>query len=176
MDLELRGKPIHSRNLDIEATFSGDGLWEVRGELVDLRKASFVPIAGDLQLAGLLHHKQIRALVDPATGSLAAISAAQPRVAFEASVISRGESCRDPVSRIESLAGTPLDSGYARRLNEAIGGPRGCSHVLALARLFGTTLVHALERGLASCRWTPGERLFRRTLAIDGTLPEPGSI
>jgi hypothetical protein len=176
MDLDLHGKPIHSRTVDVEATFSPDRRWDVRGELVDLRKAGFVPIAGDLQLAGLLHHKQIRALVDPATGSLAAISAAQPRVAFEASALSRGESCRDPVRRIEALAGTPLDSGYARRLNEAIGGPRGCSHVLALARLLGSTLVRALERGLAQRRWTPGERLFRRTLAIDGAQPARGSI
>ena len=176
MELDLRGKPIHSRSLDVEVTFAADGFWDVRGELVDLRKAGFVPIAGDLQLAGLLHHKLIRAIVDPRTSMLVEIAAAQPRVAFEASALSRGESCRDPVRRIEVLAGTPLDSGYARRLGDAIGGPRGCSHVLALARLLGSTLIGALARDQARLAWSPGERLFRRTLAIDGTQPESGAI
>jgi hypothetical protein len=148
----------------------------VRGELVDQRKAGFVPIAGDLQLAGLLHHKLIRALVDPAARAFVSISATQPRVAFEASALSRGESCRDPVRNLEALAGTALDSGYARRLNEAIGGPRGCSHVLALARLLGSTLIFALERGQAQRRWSAGERLLRRTLAIDGAQPAPGAF
>jgi len=176
MDVSLHGRLLHSRGLDVEALLASDGCWDVRAELVDLRKAGFVPIAGDLQLAGLLHHKQIRARVDPRSGRIEAISAAQPRVAFEASALSRGESCRDPVRNLEVLAGTPLDSRFASRLNAAIGGPRGCSHVLALARLLGSTLTRALARELGARAWTPGERLFRRTLAIDGSEPEPGSL
>jgi hypothetical protein len=176
MELAFQGRPIHSRSLDVEATARADGRWQVRGELVDLRKASFVPIAGDLQLAGLLHHMQIEALVDPAASRLVEIRAAQPRVAFEASALSRGESCRDPVRRIESLAGSPLDAGYARRLGDAIGGPRGCSHVLALARLLGSTLARALAREPARRGWAAGERVLRRSLAIDGAQPAPGAI
>jgi hypothetical protein len=80
------------------------------------------------------------------------------------------------VRTLEALSGTALDSGFASRLNAAIGGPRGCSHVLALARLFGSTLTRALGRGIAARDWTPGERLFRRTLAIDGSEPEPGAL
>jgi len=174
--LELAGRPIHSRNLDVEVVLAPDGCWEVRAELVDLRKSGFVPIAGDLQFAGLLHHKQIRARVDPRAARIESISAEQPRVAFEASALSRGESCRDPVRRIEALAGSALDAGFSRRLNDAIGGPRGCSHVLALARMLGSSLSHALRARDASDPFRPGERVFRRSLAIDGTQAARDSI
>jgi hypothetical protein len=174
--LELGGRPVHSRNLDVEAVFAVDGRWDVRAELVDLRKAGFVPIAGDLQFAGLLHHKQIRARIAPASAQIESIEAAQPRVAFEASALSGGESCRDPVRRIEALAGSELDAGFARRLGDAIGGPRGCSHVLALARLTGSSLARALAQRSGAEAWRPGERVFRRTLAIDGTQTASGAI
>lgn len=187
MKLDLRGRPIHSRNLDVEVLLDSGGRWQVRGELVDVRKSGFVPIAGDLQLAGLLHHMLIHARVDPETRRIEAIAASQPRVAFEPSTLSRGECCRDPVRRIEVLAGTPLDTGFARRLGEAIGGARGCSHVLALARLLGSTLIRALarergaepflgERGPGPRAWRAGERVLRRTLSIDASEPEASSL
>ena len=47
--------------------------------------------------------------------------------------------------RVDGLAGTALDDGYARRLGVEIGGPRGCSHVLTLAQLLGPTSAWALD-------------------------------
>jgi hypothetical protein len=126
-------RPIHSRTLDVEVCDTGDGAWVARGELVDLRKSGFAPVAGDLQMSGLLHHMRVHARIDPHTGILEEIDAEQPVVAFESSSLSCGESCRDPVDRIRALAGSTVASGFARHLNETIGGPRGCTHVLTLA-------------------------------------------
>jgi len=181
MELELRGRPLHSRTLDVEATQRAEGAWELRAEIVDLRKAGFVAIAGDLQPAGLLHHMQITARVDPASARIEAIRAAQPRVAFEASALSRGESCRDPVGAIGALAGTALDADFGRRLQAAIGGPRGCSHLLALARFLGASLGASLrfQRERAGGALPPrrqGERIFFRTLALDGSELDAGQL
>src|SRR2546428_11557847 len=52
------------------------------------------------------------------------LAAGQRSVAFEPSGVTAGESCRDPIDRIAALAGTRLDDGWARRLADAIGGPR----------------------------------------------------
>ena len=65
MDPLVAVRPIHTRTLDVEVCDSGDGAWAARGELVDLRKSGFVPVAGDLQMSGLLHHMRVRARLVP---------------------------------------------------------------------------------------------------------------
>lgn len=179
METIVRGRPIHSRTLDVAATWREDGSWDARGEIVDLRKTGFVPIAGDLQMAGLLHHMQLRGVCDPASGALRELEVRQPAVAFEPSALTEGESCRDPGDRVAELVGEPLADSFPSRINAAIGGPRGCSHVLALARLLGSTLASALareaERGGAP-PWRPGERIVHRSLGLDGLEPREGRL
>ena len=167
-------RPIHTRSLDVEvrAGDRGSSIWEARGELVDLRKGGFVPVAADLQTAGLLHHMRVAAQFDADRRTLVDVSAEQPAVAFEASRLSEGESCRDPVARLGALAGVELATGWDHSLLDAIGGPRGCSHVLALARLVGATLAWLTsEAGVqnTAADWRPGERIFHRSLCFDCT-------
>src|SRR6516165_8511129 len=146
MHLDLRGHPLHTRSLSITLTQRADGRLDAHAELVDLRKRGFVPVAGDLQPSGVVHHMLLDGVVDPRTRILDDIVARQPTVAFEPSAVTRGESCRDPVDRIRALAGTRLDDAFARRLGDEIGGPRGCSHVLTLAHLLASTITGVLER------------------------------
>jgi len=172
MQLEARGLPIHTRTLSL-TLLAGDGPeLELAAYVLDLRKRGFVPVAGDLQGTGIIHHMELAGAVDPRTRTLARITARMPTVAFEASAASAGESCRDLVGRVDILAGTPLDGGYARRLGVEIGGPRGCSHVLTLAQLVGPSSAWALEEDLRlqgpDPRRRAGERLFRRDVTIDG--------
>jgi Protein of unknown function (DUF2889) len=179
MLLDLRGHPLHTRSLSITLTRRGDGRLDVSGELVDLRKRGFVPVAGELQPSGIVHHMLLDAVVDPATRVLDDIAARQPAVAFEATAMTRGESCRDPVDRIRALAGTPLDDAFARRLGDEIGGPRGCSHILTLAHLLASTVTWLLERGGETAdgsRHRPGERTFRRDVIVDGVEPPGGGV
>jgi hypothetical protein len=100
-------------------------------------------------------------------------------VAFEPSAVSRGESCRDPVDRIRALAGARLDNTFARRLGDEIGGPRGCSHILTLGHLLGSTVAWVVGRGDEAGRGTrhaPGERVFRRDVIVDGAEPPEGGV
>jgi hypothetical protein len=180
MHLKVEGHPLHSRALAVTLLQRADGKLDVQAYLLDLRKRGFVPVAGDLQASGIIHHMKLNGVIDPARAVLERISAEQPAVAFEASALSGGESCRDPIDRIAALAGTPLDSGYARRLVAEIGGPRGCSHILTLAQLLGSTASWVLEGQAAfesgAGRFRPGERVFRRDVIIDGHEPEPGRV
>jgi hypothetical protein len=163
----IAGRPLHARTLQVTLALAGDARWEARGVLLDVRKSGVVPVAGDLQTAGLLHHMEVRARIDPGARRIECMQAEQPAVAFEPSPLSQGDSCRGAVRHIEALAGASLDADYNRRLGEAIGGPRGCSHVLALARLVGATAAQLL----ASARpegFAPGDRLLHRSLCLDG--------
>jgi Protein of unknown function (DUF2889) len=180
MRLDAAGHPLHTRLLSVTLTARADGKLDVDGAVVDLRKRGFVPVAGDLQGSGIIHDMRLAGLVDPVTRVLAHVSADQRSVAFEPSATTGGESCRDPIRRIEALAGTPLDAGWARRLAGEIGGPRGCSHLLTLGHLLGSTAGWMLDReqalhGTLAAR-RPGERAFRRDLAIDGHEPSPGRL
>ncbi len=168
MQLDLGGHPLHTRTLTVRVDRVEPGSLRARGELVDLRKRGFVPVAGDLQPSGPVHHMRVEARVDTASGHIERIGSEQPRVAFEPSPMTRGESCRDPAGALASLAGTPLDDGWLTRLGEAIGGPRGCSHVLVLARLVGSTLRLARAR-------LDGTQELHRALCLDGHDAEDGT-
>ncbi len=178
MDPLAGERPIHTRTLDVEVCEAGDGDWDARGELVDLRKSGFVPVAGDLQMSGLLHHMRLRARLDSGTGTLKEIAAEQPAVAFEPSGLSRGESCRDPIGSIEALAGASVASAWSDRLNDAIGGPRGCTHILTLARLLIATLASVVtrEQTLGAAPRRAGERIFHRSVSFDGRQRSDGLL
>jgi hypothetical protein len=174
MRLDLSGHPLHTRALSITLTQRPDARLDVHGSLLDLRKRGFVPVAADLQPSGIVHHMTLHGVVDPATLVLEALVAEQPAVAFEPSPVTRGESCRDPIDRVRALAGTRVDAGFARRLGNEIGGPRGCSHVLTLAHLLGGTVGWAVPR--AGDGHAAGERVFRRDVVIDGVETPGGGL
>ncbi len=178
MEIIARGRPLHARSLEVGVAEGEGGRWQAWAALLDLRKSGFVPVGGDLQSSGVIHHMRLAARLDPRSRVLEEIRASQPTVAFEPSQLSRGESCRDPAGNLEALRGTRLDAEHARRLNQAIGGPRGCSHVLTLARLLASTLARALAveaaaGGPGGRGRRPGERILHRSLALDGLQPSP---
>lgn len=150
MQLDVRGHPLHSRGQSITLVKRGDGKLDVFGELVDLRKRGFVPVCGHLQPAGIVHHMQLRGVVDPETLTLESLEAVMPTVAFEPSDTDNGESCRDPAPRLGALAGKKLDADFSRKLVSVFGGPNGCFHVLVLAsvdlRTVKLSAVAAAER------------------------------
>lgn len=172
MQLEARGLPIHTRTLSVTLIATATEAIELSAYVLDLRKRGCVPVAGDLQGTGIIHHMQLAGTVDPRTRTLSSVGVRMPTVAFEASSASGGESCRDLVGRVDALAGASLDDGWIRRLGGEIGGPRGCSHVLTLAQLAGPTTVWALDQDRRlngdAPRWRAGERLFRRDVVVDG--------
>lgn len=178
MRLELQGDPLHTRSLSVTLLEGEPDRVVARASLLDLRKRGFVPVGGDLQPAGIVHDMRLEAEVARSTERVLRLEAAQPVVAFEPSALTRGESCRDIAGGMTALAGACLDTSWSRRVSEASGGPRGCSHLVTLAQLLGPTIHWALgrERDLVD---TPaqrrrGEWLFRRAIVVDGALGARG--
>jgi hypothetical protein len=177
--LPVEGLPLHTRSLTVTVSQREDARWRVLGQVIDLRKSSFVPMVDDIQTAGLIHHMTLDAVVDPATRVLAALDTEQRAVAVEVSPRTRGESCRDPAPRLQALVGLPIDEGFDAELSRVFGGPRGCSHLLTLFHLLVSALPRALalesEAGWGAAR-RPGEKLFRRSVFLDGTEPGEGRL
>jgi hypothetical protein len=172
VELDLRGHPLHTRAITVTLCQHDGGRLRAAGELVDVRKHGFVPVGGDLQASGVIHHMRVDAVVERQTLELREVGVEQPTVPFSPSTVTGGESCRDPAGRLRALVGRRLDASFASRLNAEIGGPRGCTHVLTLAQLLASTLPWACDRERELCAGSPapGERIFRRDLVFDGAL------
>lgn len=112
MRLELGGHPLHTRALAVVVTDAGDQL-AVSADLVDLRKRGFTPVGSEVQGAGIIHQMGLEARVERPGGTIVAIAARQPAVAFEASDGTLGESCRDVVGRLDALRGAAAEAQAA---------------------------------------------------------------
>ena len=71
MEIDLRGAPAHTRTLSVELRDDGAERLDVRGTILDVRKRGLVPMAGDLQTAGVIHLMRVDASVDRAERRLA---------------------------------------------------------------------------------------------------------
>jgi hypothetical protein len=179
--LSITGVPLHTRSLTIVAALRDDRRWDVRGDVIDLRKCGFVPMTQDIQPPGIIHHMTIKQIVDPESLRIDALETEQPHVAIEASEQTGGECCRDPAPRLQALRGEVMDEAFGRKLSERFGGALGCSHLLTL--FFG--MAAALPRAIAREREVTsrhrekrrvGERLFWRSIFIDGYEIDRGAI
>lgn len=167
------GHPVHTRSLEVEVFLDAPGKVRVHAVILDLRKTGFVPTGGELQSSGIIHNMSLSGRVDVATQVLERLEPAQAVVAFEASPRTGGESCRDTIDRLTPLVGARLDAAFSKKLASVYGGALGCSHLLTLAHLTAATVPQALthEReaeGDPFAAREPGERLFKRTLILDG--------
>jgi hypothetical protein len=169
------GLPVHTRTLVVEVLRSALGGVRLEGVILDLRKLGFVPTGGELQAAGFIHHMQLALELDPASLRVERVETAQPTVAFEPSPTSGGDCCRDPAPRLQALVGEPLDAAFPQRLAGVFGGPLGCSHLLTLAQLMGSSAPHVLPDAQLDAR-APGERIARRSLFLDGFEQPDGAL
>lgn len=181
MPHSITGVPLHTRSLTIVAALREDQRWDVRGDVIDLRKCGFVPMTQDIQPSGIIHHMTIKQVVDPESLRIDSLETEQPHVAIEASERTGGECCRDPAPRLLALQGEVMDETFARKLSREFGGALGCSHLLTL--FFG--MAAALPRAIAHEQEVTrrhreerraGERLFWRSVFLDGYEVESGAI
>src|SRR6185436_15595677 len=119
MELSLAGHPIHTRALSVTVTQSTSGRATVDASILDLRKRGFCPVGSELQGMGIIHHMELRGVLDMHSGTMERIDAAQPTIAFEASPATQGESCRDPVGRLATVRDVPLGEPFANALRSA---------------------------------------------------------
>ncbi len=181
LSLSITGVPLHTRSVTTVVCLRSDGRWDVRGDLIDLRKCGFVPMTQDIQPSGIIHHMTIEMVFDPATLRIDELVGTQPHVAVEASERTQGECCRDPVGRLQSLAGEVIDSDFTKKLSNNLGGVLGCSHLLTLFFAMAAALPRAAagETEILAEHTTPRdaqEKLFWRSIFIDGYEADDGSI
>ena len=172
----VAGIPLHTRSLQIDVARDGEAL-RARGEILDLRKQGFVPTGGDLQTAGFIHHMTLTLQVAAETGEIRSIEATQPHLAFRPCAATNGETCSDPLPRLQALRGARVNAGFAKRLAQVFGGALGCSHLLTLGQLLGSALLPVRTDEWA--HWgqrEDGEPCWKSTLVLDGAARPDGEM
>lgn len=176
MPLEIVGEPVHTRCLSVLLRQGEGESIEFQADILDLRKAGLMALAGRIATAGIIHKMELRGSFEASTGSIEKIDWTQSHVMHEANRATRGECCRDPMDRLKGLIGTRLGAGFAADLKSCFGGPLGCTHVNTLFQeisAFVARLADLRRREPDMARHDPGERIASRSVFFDAFLPDP---
>jgi hypothetical protein len=184
MFLPVTGQPLHTRSMTMLVYQHDSGRWLAKGDIIDLRKTGFAPMKTSLQPAGIIHHMKIEMVVNTENLELESLVVEQPVVAIERSERSCGESCRDPAEKLQVLVGETLDDSFAKKLSETFGGPKGCSHVLALFFMMAAAVPRAKamdDQQKNQVSGKPylrdvGDVIFQRSLFVDGQRGEKNEL
>ncbi len=121
---------IHKRQISL-ATYPADNhCIIVEGVLMDDRTVDVYTATGEKKPPGTIHHMVIRMLVGPPGLTIQAVEVEMlqhPRV-----------ECTDTMQSLELLKGLQIKSGYSAKVNNLIGGNKGCAHL--------TTLVNSMAQ------------------------------
>ena len=116
--------PVHTRAVTYRGFARGDGLWDIEGRMVDTKDYDMVQHEGDtLQAGSPAHDMFIRVTLDDAF-KLVDIQTGMAATPF-------GE-CLDAAQPMRCLIGATLGQGWRKKIDAALGGERGCTHLREL--------------------------------------------
>ncbi len=145
---------LHERTVVIDARpILGERL-EIRAELRDVRKVAMPEVLGRQRPPGVVHHMVLEAVLDRDL-VVQAVDARMETIPFEPSEKTWGEGCRHILPNYQHLLGTKIDAGYAAHVNETVGGPLGCFHILSMAQCLPLAVRAASRRLCGAARLAP---------------------
>lgn len=163
---------IHERTITCRGYARDDGLWEIEGEFLDVKHERYTANDGAALPPGApLHAMTLRLVIDD-----------DAKIHAAASTIDHApfENCPVAAPLAERLVGMTIGKGFMAEARRAIGGTKGCLHVIELlGEVAGTAFqtLHAVrwrrttvarERGEAPVR--PGIIDTCHALRADGPV------
>ena len=142
----LKGKKIHTRDIDIATYECGDEKIIVEGKLKDDRLITSYPISGQTRHPGAVHNMTIQMLIECSTITIQEMHVEMPCVPHE--------ECVETSEGLSKIKGLKISPGFTSNVKRALGGKRGCLHL--------TTLVLAMAPAIIQGIWVhrnrkPGE-------------------
>jgi hypothetical protein len=121
---QSKGKKIHSRNIDV-STYEYDGQrLVVEGVLRDDRYQDAYAMTGEKYPPGAIHHMAIRLLINCSNLLIEDID-------VELISVPR-EICRETLNCLAGIKGMTVARGFTVEVKKLAGGPKGCTHLVAL--------------------------------------------
>ena len=152
---KTKGRPVHTRKVEINAFDLGDHRVLVEGELLDTR-----PAGSEEKEEGLrtIHHLFARIRVQGPDLTITHVDAEMRRIPREG--------CPEALPAVQNLTGLRIISGYTQKVKELIGDVKGCSHLTSLFLTLGPVAVQGYfaAYGRKGAARTPANPAFARVL------------
>jgi Protein of unknown function (DUF2889) len=117
--------PIHTRTIECRGFKRDDGLWDIEGELVDVKSYGFDnAFRGRIEAGVPLHGMRLRLTLDDDL---------TVREAHAASYATPYRLCPDIAPDFSVLAGLKIGPGWRKDVLARLGGVKGCTHLVELA-------------------------------------------
>lgn len=157
-------EPIHTRTIACHGYKRADGLWDIEGELVDVKSYGFDnAFRGRIEPGVPLHGMRLRLTLDDDL---------VVREAHAASYATPYRPCPDIAPDFSALAGLRIGPGWRKDVLARLGGVKGCTHLVELAiGALATTAIQTIGplRARAPGR-RPGHLDTCHALASDGAV------
>ena len=122
---------VHNRQINCIGYVRADGNFDIEAELMDSKTYDFPSdIHGTVHKDSPYHHMRVRITVDLElkVTDASAVTIAGPYLI-----------CPLGAQNIKNLIGLKIGAGWKRRVQTAIGGPSGCTHITELTGPMATT-------------------------------------
>ncbi len=126
----------HNRQVTCRGFARKDGLLDIEGELIDTKAYDFPSSTHGVIASGTpVHHMQVRITIDfdMVIQHAEAVTVHGPYAI-----------CPKGANNITGLIGLQIGPGWKRKVQTAIGGPKGCTHITELMGPMATTAFQTL--------------------------------
>ncbi|WP_306545796.1 DUF2889 domain-containing protein [Malikia spinosa] len=144
--------PLHHRRIELQGYRRPDGLWDIEGELLDVKQYDYTSADGAARRAGEpLHLMKVRLTVN-ASMTLTDIEASMVATPFP--------ECQGGGATLGDLIGTSLASGWRQTIDRVAGRTAGCTHIRELLAAMATAAFQTVAHDLTVQRQERGEPLY----------------
>lgn len=144
--------PLHHRRIELEGFRRLDGLWDIEGELLDVKHYDYTSADGTARRAGEpIHLMKVRLTVDGSM-TLRAIKTLMAAAPFA--------ECRGADSSLVDLVDSSLASGWRHSIDRVAGRTAGCTHLRELLATMATAAFQTVAHDLTVQRQARGEPLY----------------
>jgi hypothetical protein len=140
---------IHARTLDIATYPHENGKLIVEGILKDERFCRSHQMTGETRPPGILHHMVIRMVVAGPDLVIEDVEAAIPQAPRD--------ECRETAESLQPVIGMSISAGFTNRVKAALGGPSGCSHLVALLLAMASAAVQGFWSDVVRKPYNPAD-------------------
>lgn len=151
---------MHTRTIHCEGFERDDGLWDIEARIVDTKTYEVTEPYRGLRAAGMhVHDMALRLTLDR-------------DMVVRAIETSTGHAPYDPCFTVapayQALVGAKIGSGWRRKVNEAVGGTKGCTHLRELLMPMATVAYQTMGSWPKEGEVAPEAQAGKKPYFIDG--------
>ena len=120
-DTEVERELRHTRRVRYEGYKRADGLWDIEAHLTDIKNHDFNLKTGVRRAGQPVHSMWVRITIDRRMSIVAAIASSD--------AVPYPGGCETIAPAYAQLVGLSLVKDFRKRVREALGGVRGCTHL-----------------------------------------------